>query len=156
LYAEKLLIHFVKTFEAIYGSDYVTFNVHNLFHFVNDVRKYDTLDNFSSFRFENFLHILKNILRKSDKSLQQVARRFGEMQVNNYELNAKLDNKKLGINNFHLKIKHATGPLLDQMLSGTIIQYKVMINNFYYINCNRENDSFVMMKNKSILNVLNI
>lgn len=31
-YAENLLQHFVKSFQVIYGSKYVSYNIHNLLH----------------------------------------------------------------------------------------------------------------------------
>lgn len=64
-YAKKLLQHFVQSFEKIYGKEYISHNVHNLLHISNEVRKFGPLDSFSSFRFENFLQILKNFLRKT-------------------------------------------------------------------------------------------
>lgn len=84
-------------------------------HLSTDVRK-GAVDKFSSFRFENYLQILKNILRKSDKPLQQVARWFGEMQANGYNFDGKSNFE----NNNCLKSKHVSGPLFDNMLRGTV------------------------------------
>ena len=79
-YAEELLEYFVEHFEVLYGKQYISHNVHNLLHLCNDVRKFGVLDNFSAFPFENFLGSLKKLIRKSDKPLQQLARRYGELQ----------------------------------------------------------------------------
>lgn len=53
-YAEKLLQHFVESFEKIYGKEYMSHNVHNLLHLSNEVRTFGPLNSFSAFRFENF------------------------------------------------------------------------------------------------------
>lgn len=80
-YAEKLLQHFVDLFQKIYGKEYMFHNVHNLLHLSNEVRQFGPLDFFSSFRFENFLQILKSFLRKTEKPLQQVIRRYTERRT---------------------------------------------------------------------------
>ena len=46
-YVEKLLEYFVKDFAGIYGADNLVYNVHNLTHIVQDVRRYGPLDNIS-------------------------------------------------------------------------------------------------------------
>lgn len=90
-YAEKLLQHFVESFEKIYGKEYMSHNVHNLLHLSNEVRKFGPLDSFSSFRFENFLQNLKSFLHKAEKPLQQVIRRYTERRQSQYEsINNKL------------------------------------------------------------------
>ncbi|KYN07563.1 hypothetical protein ALC62_01469 [Cyphomyrmex costatus] len=70
-YAEELLKHFVKTFTKLYGKAYVSHNIHNLLHLVADVRKFGILENFSCFRFENYMGTIKKLLRKGDKPLQK-------------------------------------------------------------------------------------
>lgn len=39
-YAQNLLQHFVTTFKIIYGSHYVSHNVHGLLYLTDDVRNY--------------------------------------------------------------------------------------------------------------------
>lgn len=58
-FAEALLDHFVKSFEILYGKQYVSHNVHNLLHICSDVRTFGPLDNFSAFRFENYMSFIK-------------------------------------------------------------------------------------------------
>lgn len=59
-FAEALIDHFVASFEILYGKQYVSHNVHNLLHICSDIRTYGPLDNFSAFRFENYMHLLKD------------------------------------------------------------------------------------------------
>uniref|UniRef100_A0A2S2NH74 DUF4806 domain-containing protein n=1 Tax=Schizaphis graminum TaxID=13262 RepID=A0A2S2NH74_SCHGA len=77
-YAQKLLDYFVKTFEQLYGSHLISFNVHGLLHLTEDYKKYGPLDNCSTFPFENYMKYLKRMLRKHDKPLQQVIKRYEE------------------------------------------------------------------------------
>lgn len=77
-YAKELLQYFVKAFGVLYGEQYISHNVHNLYHIVDDVKKHGNLDDFSAFIFENFLQRIKNLLRKPGKPLEQIFNRFHE------------------------------------------------------------------------------
>lgn len=76
--AEKMLEHFVAIFKNIYGKDYVSSNIHNLTHVVQEVRKFGKLQSFNAYPFENKLYVIKNLIRQGNKPLQQVARRLNE------------------------------------------------------------------------------
>jgi len=80
-FAEALLNHFVQSFEILYGKQYISHNIHNnLLHLCNDVRQFGPLDNFSAFRFENYMTSIKKRLRKSEKLLQQLLKRYKEIE----------------------------------------------------------------------------
>lgn len=81
-YAAKLLDYFVKTFEQIYGAHFISHNVHSLLHITDDYVKYGPLDNCSCFPFENYMKILKQMIRKNDKPLQQIIKRYDEIYNN--------------------------------------------------------------------------
>lgn len=76
--AEKLFEQFVELFKNIYGKDYISSNIHNLTHIVDEVKKYGKLQSFNAYPFENKLHVIKNLIRQGNKPLQQVARRLSE------------------------------------------------------------------------------
>lgn len=76
--AETLLNHFIERFCEIYGAQYITSNVHNLAHLVDDVRRYGELETFSSYPFENVLGHIKKLLRNGTKPLVQAAKRITE------------------------------------------------------------------------------
>lgn len=78
-YAENLLYHFVKSFELIYGEKYMSHNVLCLIHLAEDVRFYGSLDEFSAFKFENYMQQFHRLQRKDDKPLQQLIKRYGEL-----------------------------------------------------------------------------
>ena len=74
-YAHDLLVLFVHHFGGLYGRNMLVYNVHGLVHLVNDVRKFGSLDNVSSFPFENFLQSLK-MVRKPTYPLPQMLKRM--------------------------------------------------------------------------------
>jgi len=95
MYANELLIYFVKTFKILYGEDNIVYNVHNLIHICKDVKKYGSLDTFSAFPFENYMKALKKMLRKSEKPLSQINNRISE-QMTISEINDKDNTNRNG------------------------------------------------------------
>jgi len=65
-YARKLLKYFVQNFEIIYGKYLISHNVHGLLHIADDYINFGSLDNISTFPFENFMKSLK----KNDKKIR--------------------------------------------------------------------------------------
>jgi len=63
-YAEGLLKFWVLSFKSLYGAAYISHNVHGLVHLAADVRRFGPVDNFSAFKFENFLQFLIKLVRK--------------------------------------------------------------------------------------------
>ncbi len=122
-YAESLLKLYVTTGAQLYGAKYVTFNVHNLIHLANDVRKHGSLDDFSAFPFENKLQKLKNLLRKSGKPLQQVVRRLQEIETaRTSKVNSQ--NSSTISEQYTLENIHYSGPILSHF--ATADQYKTL------------------------------
>jgi len=80
-YSEKLLQHFVKSLGTIYGVKYISHNIHGLIHLSEDVRNHGALDNFSAFKFENFMQQYLKMLRKDKKPLQQIIKRYNELLI---------------------------------------------------------------------------
>jgi hypothetical protein len=80
-FADELLQYFVKNFGRIYGRCFMSHNIHGLLHIADDVRKFGTVDTFCAFPFENFMQELKKYVRKSEKPLQQLARRYAELEA---------------------------------------------------------------------------
>uniref|UniRef100_A0A2S2NWN0 Uncharacterized protein n=1 Tax=Schizaphis graminum TaxID=13262 RepID=A0A2S2NWN0_SCHGA len=54
-YARDLLKYFVQSFEIIYGKHLISHNVHGLLHIADDYIHFGSLDNISTFPFENFM-----------------------------------------------------------------------------------------------------
>ncbi|XP_076242314.1 uncharacterized protein LOC143184162, partial [Calliopsis andreniformis] len=149
-YAEDLLKYFVQHFDQVYGEQYISHNVHNLLHVCNDVRKFGVLDNFSAFPYENFLGSLKKLLRKSEKPLQQLARRYGEIQQRSVLKTSSILEK------YCLKGSHHNGPLLHIFTNTTVKQYKILQSHGFYINCDDIKNNCFMMMDGTIIQISNI
>ena len=78
-FADQLLVLFVTHFVQLYGSNVLVYNVHGLVHLADELRRFGCLDNESLFLFENFLQILKKMIRKQNLLLQQVVERLSEI-----------------------------------------------------------------------------
>lgn len=76
--AEQMLLQYIEQYKEIYGEEYITSNVHNLSHLVDDVKKFGILPTFSSYPFESKLYHIKNLLRNARNPLIQVAKRLSE------------------------------------------------------------------------------
>eukprot|EP00102_Acyrthosiphon_pisum_P021546 XP_016658756.1 PREDICTED: uncharacterized protein LOC107883382 [Acyrthosiphon pisum] len=57
--ANTLLRTFVNDYSNLYGREYISYNVHSLIHLSNFVQNHGPLDSFSSFKFENYLQLIK-------------------------------------------------------------------------------------------------
>ncbi|KAM7288143.1 uncharacterized protein ISCGN_031832 [Ixodes scapularis] len=77
-YAEKLLRYFVETCKSLFGTEFISYNVHGLLHLANDVRAHGHLDRWSAFAFENYMQNFKKSLRKPEKPLEQLCNRLAE------------------------------------------------------------------------------
>lgn len=142
-YAEKLLKLFVQEMKDIYKEESIVYNIHNLVHLPDDVRRFGCLDKFSCFPFENFLFQLKNMLRTPNKPLSQLARRISEKGIGKDERQIPL---------VKLSGPHNRGPCAS--IKGR--QFEEIIYNGSTINILKENNSFVQLHNKKIVKILNI
>lgn len=77
--AREFLKDFVRTFAKIYGRQYVTSNIHNLIHLVDDVEYLGPLQSFTSYPFENILGSVKRLVRGKKCTLRQVVNRLSEI-----------------------------------------------------------------------------
>lgn len=78
-YAESLLSTYVDQFAQIYDLSLVNYNVHNLLHIADCVRKYGNLNQFSAYIFENFLFKLKKLIRSPSNIITQIVNRQEEI-----------------------------------------------------------------------------
>lgn len=81
-YAHSLLLHFVENYGTLYGCQYISYNVHNLIHLCYYVKLWGMLDEFSAFKFENYMQKIKSKIRSSSRPLEQLANRCIEDNLN--------------------------------------------------------------------------
>ncbi|EZA62198.1 hypothetical protein X777_02824 [Ooceraea biroi] len=128
-------------------KDYLKHN--GLIHLCDDVRIHGTLDLFSAFKYENFLQEIKKIIRKADKPLQQLHRRYTEKndKICNIVLIYEESPKIQFLN------KHCNGPLIHDCTNP---QYKTINILQYTIKVNDNANNYCFMKDKSIIKIENI
>ncbi|KYN01704.1 hypothetical protein ALC62_07533 [Cyphomyrmex costatus] len=143
IYAQELILFFIKTFKKLYGIKNVSHNVHNLVHLVDDVKKFGPLDNFSAFKYENYMQIIKKDIRKADRPLQQVIRRCIEKEINSDSLQyiITLDS---AMKHPKLMVLHSDGPLIDNCsnpqykivkYNGITLKARMLADNCYGLKC---------------------
>lgn len=123
--AESLLIFFVEKYKSFYGAEYITSNVHNLSHLVDEVRKFGILQTYSTYPFENKLYTIKNLLRQGNKPLQQVARRLLERS---YIEREHLSNQQTLVYPFVKKNKTISDLHFESFMLSTQKQNKWFLN----------------------------
>lgn len=79
--ARSMLNQFIEIFKEIYGTEYITSNIHNLSHLVDEVERYGELDSFSAYPFETMLGKIKRMVRTGSEPLAQVANRLVEIYL---------------------------------------------------------------------------
>lgn len=143
-YAQSLTTLFVKQFRKLYGDKSMTHNIHCLLHLTDDVRKFGSLDEFGAFKFENYIGKITKLLRKGEKPLQQIARRLGEL-----EYNAESEKKEqvIGLQLRDLRLKFENN-------GENISLYNSAITNSFEVNCLKEGDSYVLLKNDQVVRVV--
>lgn len=95
------------------------------------------------------MQILKNMIRKPEKPLQQIARRYGEIKTtySNYNKNTNND-LELVATSLHVK-----GPLPENCINP---QYKVIKSVTFTIKITRNADNCCILKNGDIFEIQNI
>ena len=95
-FTKNLLKWFVEKSSAIYGNSFVTYNVHSTIHLHQDVENFNCgLEDLSAFPFENFLHRIKKMVRKSHQPLPQITKRIQEMEENGVDFVSKVIKTKI-------------------------------------------------------------
>lgn len=151
-YAHDLLQHFVSSFKLLYGTHNVSHNVHGLNHIVQDVRKLGTLDCFSAFKFENYLQTFKKLLKKHDKPLEQIVRRYMEYEQNKIN---KVQECEITCSHFVVDLKsvHIKGPLIEGCYNP---QYRIMRRLTTTIRIDTLADNCCSLTDGKIIEVKNI
>jgi len=145
-YARDLLKYFVQQFETLYGRHFISHNVHSLLHISDDYLNFGSLDNISAFPFENYMKSLKKMIRKHDKPLQQIIKRYYEQK----NVTTHHEDKRMKI---VFKNEHSQGPLLNHL---TEPQYKTVHVQNTLLKTSSIADRFILTKDDNIMEILNI
>ncbi|XP_053699460.1 uncharacterized protein LOC128746436 [Sabethes cyaneus] len=79
--ARSLLLDFIENYKSLYGIEFITSNIHNLCHLVDEVEYFGPLPYLSAYPFENYMHYIKKLVQTGPNPLAQVAARISEATV---------------------------------------------------------------------------
>lgn len=144
-YADDLCKCFVQQFCQIYGEKYMSQNVHELIHLSDDVSKFGVLDNFSSFPFENSMRRIKELIRKPDKPLAQIVKRYGE--IHSSDISVERLNAPKNQPEIDTKTLHHNGPNMLRNCSGDLQYKRVTISSSYSVVINMQGNNCCLLKN---------
>lgn len=150
-YAERFLYYFVEGFKTLYGQENISHNVHNVLHLTEDVRVYGPLDQFSEFCFENYMQVLKNKIRKHEKTLQQIIYRVKELD----EVNINISNKKTIFPYPCFENRHFNGPIFSNQAYSDTQFMKLVFKNFTLSNSEPNNCYCCCLIDGTIVNIKN-
>lgn len=81
-YARELLVVFVEKSKVLYGDWFLSYNIHNLVHLVDDCVNHGcSLNDISCFPYENFLGSLTRLVRNGSSVVTQISKRISESAV---------------------------------------------------------------------------
>lgn len=92
--AEILFTNFHKEFEALYGKDKMSFNLHGHTHLVDQVRKHGPLNLISCFPFENVFRITRDMYHGTVNYEGQIGRNLIKRITSKYLIKDVLENTK--------------------------------------------------------------
>ncbi|KYQ60589.1 hypothetical protein ALC60_00349 [Trachymyrmex zeteki] len=145
--SQQLLNQISGVLLNLQNTKFMSHNLHTLLHICSDVQKYGPVDNFSAFRFEN----IKKMIRKNEKPLQQLSRRYSEL--NNFNMPIK---KTIIKNNNEICFEkvHSNGPLIDDYNFSS--EYKILRTKTYTIHSNSASNNCISLENGTVVSVLNL
>jgi len=76
--ADALLREFVAHAKDVFGTIFVVYNPHSFIHLAAECRRRGPLDSWSTFKYENYLGVMRRTLRSGARPLQQLANRCEE------------------------------------------------------------------------------
>jgi hypothetical protein len=144
--ASKLLIEFVQNYSCIYGSNFVSYNVHSLIHLPFFVNLHRLLDNFSAFKYENYLKKLKISMKCYRFLLAEIQNKV--LASEGEELKTSLNNDLFILDSFKI----------NKNLSNFRFTYynEITLKSNNYILCSDNiKDQFIILENVYKLNSKN-
>lgn len=78
-FAEDLLIYLSDKGCALYGQEFLVYNVHSMIHLADEAHEFGDLNNCAAFPFENYLQYMKQLVRSGKRPIVQIVKRFCEV-----------------------------------------------------------------------------
>ncbi|XP_050507514.1 uncharacterized protein LOC126885126 [Diabrotica virgifera virgifera] len=144
--AHTIFVDYIEEFVSIYGEHSITSNIHNLCHVVEDVKRFGPLQNISSYKFENKLGTIKNLLRSGNKPLHQVVKRLIEIE-NNVKHSFK-DESSIIVKDDVLN-KSEKPPGINECFKKVILKNGTQFSS-------EDKDSWILTKNNKIIKIISV
>lgn len=143
--ARVLLLDYFKDFIKFYGADSIVSNLHYIIHIMDDVDRFGTLDENSTYPFENYLREIKLRTQASQMPLQQITRRIIELSLD--PENNLLYSKYSELNEFMPELKYEI-----KESNRLIKRYRsIRITQNVIISTRKIGDSFFITQNRNII-----
>lgn len=145
--ALKHLNTFVQNYSSIYGSQFINYNVHSLIHLPFFANLYGSLDNFSAFKYENYLQFLKKSMKCCKYPLSEIKNKIIASEGEEL-LNISTDGNSL-LKSFKIN---------EKVSNFNFIHYNrinLKSNNFI-LSCSNPKDQCIILKNNDIVLIKSI
>lgn len=144
--AKKLLIQFVRDYPLYYGAEYVGYNVHGLIHIADFVLVHGCLDNFSAFKYENYLQFIKKSFKNARYPLEDIYNRIIE-KIN-------IESHSFALTYPILKHEVNYNPSVNKSFNETY--YKEIILEHFVINTSNLKDNFIYTNDHGLVKVIHV
>lgn len=145
--AFKLLRQFVENYSHLYGPQFINYNVHSLIHLPYFTNLHGSLDNFSAFKYENYLQTLKKAMKCCRYPLSEIKNKIiateGEDLIR-ASLNVDSSLKSFIINE---NISNFSTLYYNQITLKT---------NNYVLSCKNPKDQYITLDNGNVAIIKNI
>ena len=128
-FARLALKKFILGAELIYNLNFMSSNIHNLNHLVDDVEKFGPLDSYGAWAYENNVTFFRKYYRKPGTPIQQIDNRMVEREKHN------VDKVKIRRNDNHIKLFNPWfGGPLPRNIADEVLQSWTIFQNLEYKN----------------------
>ncbi|KAE9523059.1 hypothetical protein AGLY_016541, partial [Aphis glycines] len=148
----QFLKKFVTDYFTLYGSHFITYTVHSLIHLPIYVLLHGPLDNFSCFRYENYLQDVKKSIKSIKYPLQEIFNRISEKQKIYDTIPSQL-HKQYPVLSNEITCP-GPSPLLN--INDKIFEKITLELTNTVINVLKEKDRYIMLTNNTIVMVQHI
>ena len=144
-WCNSLLKNFVKQSAKILGPHFISSNVHYLIHLVDDVENFGPLPSWSGYWAENYLQMVKSLVKSKRSMLEQAVKRL-------HEIDKHLTKVKKSTNVNNVFKEHTEGPLCQGVVGK---QYSKFTWGHFELHTKAPNN-IVFLKNDQVLYIMNI
>lgn len=144
--ALTLFKKFITLYSSLYGEQFITYNVHSLLHLPMFVKMHGPLDNFSCFKYENFLQYIKKSIKCAKYPLQEIYNRIIEKQKVFISNNSLKECNYIVLKEIENRI-----PSKYSTLTDTLFEKMILYNLKITIDVSKEKDKFICLKNNQLV-----